>query len=57
MNEIEADELIEALVKKSQSQDRDGCCSHPNWRGHLCLFHQGYEDGADAVLRAIGAIS
>lgn len=24
-----------------------GCCGDAAWRGHLCTFHEGYEDGLD----------
>lgn len=57
MTEDEADTLITELVKRSQELGRGQCCLAPTWRGHLCPYHEGTEDGADAALRAIGAIS
>lgn len=26
------------------------CCGNDAWRGHLCEYHMGWEDGIDAVL-------
>lgn len=26
-----------------------GCCGGDAWRGHLCEYHQGFEDGYDAA--------
>lgn len=38
------------LVAESQGLNADGCCSTDSWRGHLCSYHQGFEDGIDVVL-------
>lgn len=45
------DDVVEALVRDSQEAAWDRCCLQPSWRGHLCQYHQGYEDGADVALR------
>jgi len=50
----------DVLVAESQSLQPDGCCSSDTWRGHLCPYHQGFEDGIDVVLdrlREIGRIA
>jgi hypothetical protein len=44
------------LVAESQSLQPDGCCSADTWRGHLCQYHQGFEDGIDVVLDRLRAI-
>lgn len=28
------------------------CCMNPEWRGHSCEYHQGFEDGYDAAIEA-----
>jgi phage tail tape-measure protein len=48
------DAVVESLVRDSQQAQKDGCCLQPSWRGHLCQYHQGYEDGADRALRLTG---
>lgn len=48
------------LVAESQELQADGCCSADVWRGHLCPYHQGFEDGIDIVLdrlRAMGEMT
>jgi hypothetical protein len=45
------DDIVDAMVRDSQESQKDKCCLQPSWRGHLCQYHQGYEDGADAALR------
>jgi hypothetical protein len=45
------DAVVESLVRESQDAQPDGCCIGPENRGHLCPYHQGYEDGADRALR------
>lgn len=36
---------LDALVASST----EGCCMDESWRGRMCQYHQGYEDGiADA---------
>lgn len=44
------------LVLESQTLQSDGCCSTDTWRGHLCQYHQGFEDGIDIVLDRLRAI-
>lgn len=44
------------LVLESQTLNADGCCSTDTWRGHLCQYHQGFEDGVDVVLDRLHAI-
>jgi hypothetical protein len=44
------DRIVDELLAASQASEQDGCCSAPVWRDHLCEYHQGYEDGADAAL-------
>lgn len=44
------------LVAESQALQADGCCSAPVWRGHLCPYHQGFEDGIDVVLERLRVI-
>jgi hypothetical protein len=44
------------LVAESQGLQADGCCSSETWRGHLCSYHQGFEDGVDVVLERLRAL-
>lgn len=37
--------MLERLLRKSA----DGCCGDAKWRGRLCSYHQGYEDGLDMM--------
>ena len=55
---IEAAEVAwrNVLVAESQSMQPNGCCADASWRGHLCQYHQGYEDGIDVVLERLRAI-
>jgi hypothetical protein len=49
--------MIKYLVVKSQELQPDGCCQGPDWRGHLCQYHQGYADGVSAMYdRAFGPL-
>jgi hypothetical protein len=50
------DELIAEEVAASQFRAGrgGGCCSGPEWRGHLCDYHQGYEDGLDRAQVLLG---
>lgn len=43
-----ADELSDMLVEAAA----EGCCNNAEWRGHLCIFHGGYQQGVDAALEA-----
>lgn len=43
-----ADELSDMLVEAAA----EGCCNNAEWRGHLCTFHQGYQQGVDAALES-----
>ena len=29
--------------------DNEGCCDGPEWRGHLCPYHAGYQDALDHI--------
>ena len=29
--------------------DNTGCCDGPEWRGHLCPYHAGYQDALDHI--------
>ena len=33
----------------------EGCCGNAEWRGHLCQYHMGYSDGAEAAVLAMTA--
>lgn len=46
-------DVVSSLVRDSQEAQKDGCCLQPVWRGRLCAYHQGYEDGADRALRLV----
>ena len=48
--------MIKYLVAKSQALQSDGCCSGPEWRGHLCQYHQGYADGVSYMLEFWGLL-
>lgn len=41
------DEDIDRLVAENIAEQNGGCCGGPDWRGHLCQYHQGYESGLD----------
>jgi hypothetical protein len=43
-----ADELSDMLVEAAA----EGCCNNEAWRGRLCQFHQGYQQGVDVALEA-----
>ena len=32
---------------------KSGCCADASWRGHMCQFHQGVEEGMDLLLEAV----
>lgn len=36
---------VDALVAKAT----EGCCMDDLWRGRLCEYHEGYEDGVAAL--------
>jgi hypothetical protein len=40
------DDIADQVTAKAS----EGCCNDAAYRYHLCPFHQGYQDGADAVL-------
>lgn len=46
----ETDPAHEAAVAHAR---RVECCGDDAWRGHLCAYHQGYEDGYDEALRKV----
>jgi hypothetical protein len=52
VNDELRNDLIDELVAASQ-EAAGGCCLAPEWRQHLCEYHQGYEQGAEAALLAI----
>ena len=47
------DAMIKYLVVKSQELQPDGCCSGPEWRNHLCQYHQGYADGVSVMYERV----
>lgn len=47
-----SDDLFDKLVGLAT----EGCCRNPAWRGRSCLYHEGYEDGVEAALRAIAEL-
>lgn len=44
------DPALEAALVHSALGD---CCGNAAWRGHLCQYHEGYEDGYDKALEAV----
>jgi hypothetical protein len=40
------DDIADQVTAKAS----EGCCNDAAYRYHLCPFHQGYQDGANAVL-------
>jgi len=46
---ILTDEQIDAAVAESIAAQPNGCCGGPDWRGHLCEWHSGFEAGLDAA--------
>lgn len=38
---------------KLKAQEHE-CCGTPAWRGRLCSYHQGIEDGYDLALEDMG---
>ena len=34
----------------------DGCCGNAEWRGRFCQYHQGFEDGIDAVIDKLAEV-
>lgn len=42
------DPAFEAALAHAQVR---GCCGNENYRGRLCEYHQGFEDGYDAAIR------
>lgn len=49
------DVVAAKMVAASQAAQPGGCCAGPEWRGHLCPYHDGYADGIDAILTHLGA--
>jgi len=45
---IITDEMIDEVVERS-IRANGGCCGGPEWRGRLCDYHRGYEDGLDVA--------
>jgi len=39
---------IQALYTEALSS---GCCGNDQWRGRLCTYHQGVEDGIEIGIR------
>jgi len=55
--EAAEDAMFRYLVAKSQALQPDGCCQGPEWRGHLCQYHQGFADGlSEMYARAFGPL-
>lgn len=46
MPETEPDPAHEAALAHARRID---CCGNDEWRGHLCQYHQGFEDGWDVA--------
>ena len=46
-----AEQITDPLARAHAATNQ--CCGDDQWRGHLCTFHQGYEDGADAAVVAL----
>lgn len=42
----------ERALARADAEARE-CCLNPEWRGHACDFHQGFEVGAAAALEAL----
>lgn len=42
----------ERALTRADADARE-CCLNPEWRGHACDFHQGFEVGAAAALEAL----
>lgn len=40
-----SDEVRDRITDRLNAQASDGCCRNAEWRGHLCQYHQGYDDG------------
>lgn len=40
--------LVEAAAK--------GCCNNEEWRGRLCAFHSGYEQGVEVGIDAYATL-
>lgn len=53
LSDEDVDHLVDVLTAESQAIQPGGCCAHPEWRGHLCGYHEGYADGAEAMGRAV----
>lgn len=45
--ESEPDPAHEAALAHARRID---CCGNDEWRGRLCQYHQGFEDGYDAAM-------
>ena len=48
--------LVDYEVAKSQRLQPGDCCAAPQWRGHLCQYHQGYRDGIESMLERWGLV-
>lgn len=53
MTEDEIDVIVADVLDRSQRLQPSNCCLGPEWRGRLCQYHEGVEDGADAALRRL----
>jgi hypothetical protein len=41
--------VVGEVLKRSQALNPD-CCGNDAWRGRLCRYHQGIEDGAEMAM-------
>lgn len=48
------DDLEAEIVATEVS--RPDCCGNDKWRGHLCQYHQGFDDGTAVALDMIRAM-
>lgn len=49
MNDVDKADLIGEMAAEAAM----GCCGDASWRGRYCQYHQGYEDGLDAMMAAL----
>jgi hypothetical protein len=48
------DERLEALIAENRRMAiTSGCCGTPAWRGRLCSYHDGVEDGIRMALKIL----
>jgi len=41
--------VVSAVLERSLALN-PGCCGNDAWRGRLCPYHQGVEDGAEMAI-------